>query len=151
MGSFTTPRQPLCLCLTPDTNSLSSWQMPHVHLAQALWKAPQDKNLTHVGAHQTLRGLGPSLFPGSSLASGLQVWCWRHHTCAVDELSFLQHPSPLPTVPFQEAFFPGTVSMLPLWAATAPAINWNQPGGLPSLGSLRVGHDWSDLAAAADC
>ena len=23
------------------------------------------------------------------------------------------------------------------------------PGGLPSLGSHRVGHDWSDLAAAA--
>ena len=25
-----------------------------------------------------------------------------------------------------------------------------EPGGLPSLGSCRVGHDWSDLAAAAD-
>ena len=24
-----------------------------------------------------------------------------------------------------------------------------EPGGLPSLGSYRVGHDWSDLAAAA--
>ena len=24
-----------------------------------------------------------------------------------------------------------------------------KPGGLPSMGSLRVGHDWSDLAAAA--
>ena len=26
-----------------------------------------------------------------------------------------------------------------------------EPGGLPSLGSHRVGHDWSDLAAAAGC
>ena len=25
-----------------------------------------------------------------------------------------------------------------------------EPGGLPSLGSHRVGHDWSGLAAAAD-
>ena len=25
-----------------------------------------------------------------------------------------------------------------------------EPGGLPSIGSHRVGHDWSDLAAAAD-
>ena len=25
------------------------------------------------------------------------------------------------------------------------------PGGLPSIGSHRVGHDWSDLAAAAAC
>ena len=24
-----------------------------------------------------------------------------------------------------------------------------RPGGLPSMGSHRVGHDWSDLAAAA--
>jgi len=24
-----------------------------------------------------------------------------------------------------------------------------EPGGLPSVGSRRVGHDWSDLAAAA--
>ena len=26
-----------------------------------------------------------------------------------------------------------------------------EPGGLPSVGSHRVGHDWSNLAAAADC
>ena len=26
-----------------------------------------------------------------------------------------------------------------------------EPGGLPSMESHRVGHDWSDLAAAADC
>ena len=26
-----------------------------------------------------------------------------------------------------------------------------EPGGLPSMGSHRVGHDWSDLAAAAGC
>ena len=25
-----------------------------------------------------------------------------------------------------------------------------EPGGLPSLGSHRVGHDWSDLAAACN-
>ena len=25
----------------------------------------------------------------------------------------------------------------------------SEPGGLPSMGSHRVGHDWSDLAAAA--
>ena len=26
-----------------------------------------------------------------------------------------------------------------------------EPGGLPSMGSPRVGHDWSDIAAAAAC
>ena len=28
-------------------------------------------------------------------------------------------------------------------------LGTGEPGGLPSLGSHRVGHDWSDLAAAA--
>ena len=30
-----------------------------------------------------------------------------------------------------------------------PAPGTGEPGGLPSMGSHRVGHDWSDLAAAA--
>ena len=35
-------------------------------------------------------------------------------------------------------------------SALAWKIPWKEePGGLPSLGSHRVGHDWSDLAAAA--
>ena len=28
-------------------------------------------------------------------------------------------------------------------------LGTGEPGGLPSMGSDRVGHDWSDLAAAA--
>ena len=39
-------------------------------------------------------------------------------------------------------------------ATHASVLAWRipgtgEPGGLPSLGSHRVGHDWSDLAAAA--
>ena len=39
-------------------------------------------------------------------------------------------------------------------AAHSSVLAWRipgmaEPGGLPSLGSHRVGHDWSDLAAAA--
>ena len=39
-------------------------------------------------------------------------------------------------------------------AAHSSVLAWRipgtgEPGGLPSLGSSRVGHDWSDLAAAA--
>ena len=36
--------------------------------------------------------------------------------------------------------------------STAPACRipgTGEPGGLPSIGSHRVGHDWSNLAAAA--
>ena len=40
-------------------------------------------------------------------------------------------------------------------AAHSSALAWSipgtvEPGGLPSVGSHRVGHDWSDLAAAAE-
>ena len=38
-----------------------------------------------------------------------------------------------------------THSSVPSWRI--PGMG--EPGGLPSLGSHRVGHDWSDLAAAA--
>ena len=39
-------------------------------------------------------------------------------------------------------------------AAHSSVLAWRipgteEPGGLPSMGSHRVGHDWSDLAAAA--
>ena len=36
-------------------------------------------------------------------------------------------------------------SSVPAWRIPGTA----EPGGLPSMGSHRVGHDWSDLAAAA--
>ena len=40
--------------------------------------------------------------------------------------------------------------MAPHSSTPAWKIPWmEEPGGLPSMGSHRVGHDWSDLAAAA--
>ena len=40
--------------------------------------------------------------------------------------------------------------MAPHSSVLAWRIPWmGEPGGLPSMGSHRVGHDWSDLAAAA--
>ena len=42
--------------------------------------------------------------------------------------------------------------MAPPSSALAWKIPWTEePDGLPSMGSHRVGHDWSDLAAAAAC
>ena len=38
-----------------------------------------------------------------------------------------------------------THSSVPAWRIPGTG----EPGGLPSMGSHRVGHDWSDLAAAA--
>ena len=40
-------------------------------------------------------------------------------------------------------------AMAPLFSTLAWKIPWmEEPGGLQSMGSHRVGHDWSDLAAA---
>ena len=36
-------------------------------------------------------------------------------------------------------------------SSTLPGKSIEEPDGLPSIGSHRVGHDWSDLAAAAAC
>ena len=41
-------------------------------------------------------------------------------------------------------------AMAPHSSTLAWKVPWmEEPGGLPSMGSHRVGHDWSDLAAAA--
>ena len=55
------------------------------------------------------------------------------------------------------SYFPFTFHFHALEKEMAPhssVLAWRipgtgEPGGLPSLGSHRVGHDWSDLAAAA--
>ena len=53
---------------------------------------------------------------------------------------------------------PGDISLVAFpqtaMAAHSSTLAWKipwmeEPGGLQSMGSLRVGHDWSDLAAAA--
>ena len=43
---------------------------------------------------------------------------------------------------------------VPSWRRNSSVLAWRipgtgEPGGLPSMGSHRVGHDWSDLAVAA--
>ena len=45
--------------------------------------------------------------------------------------------------------FPGVRNGYPLQYACLENSMDRQPGGLPSMGSHRVGHDWSDSAAAA--
>ena len=42
-----------------------------------------------------------------------------------------------------------------IWSLASSVLVWRipgmeEPGGLPSMGPHRVGHDWSDLAAIAD-
>ena len=65
---------------------------------------------------------------------------------APDDLTLVLSPGSSPTLP------PPSDHLTPYFRDFALA--WRipgtaEPGGLPSMGSHRVGHDWSDLAAAA--
>ena len=58
--------------------------------------------------------------------------------------SLLQHHSSKASIIRCSAFFMATHSSVLAWRIPGTG----EPGGLPSLGSHRVGQDWSDLAAA---
>ena len=64
---------------------------------------------------------------------------------------FLNHQSLIwePHVCFKNwAFIPGRLWFIfPVISLQFPYQQTGEPGGLPSMGSYRVGHDWSDLAA----
>ena len=56
--------------------------------------------------------------------------------------------------PLQKFYVYLTYSLKKEMATHSSVLVWRipgmeEPGGLPSMGSHRVGHDWSDLAAAA--
>ena len=65
------------------------------------------------------------------------------------------------TQPLQEVNFIKTTANITIvkskeMATHSSVLAWRipeteEPSGLPSMGSHRVGHDWSDLAAAAEC
>ena len=84
--------------------------------------------------------------------------------CQIQYLQFLQSSKPLgathyqaPTIFFNRSWFTFNFYFHVLekeMATHSSVLAWRipgtgEPGGLPSMGSHRVGHDWSDLAAAA--
>ena len=81
--------------------------------------------------------LTPALLPGKSHGRRSLVGCspWgRQESDTAERLHFHALEKEMATYPSVPAWrIPGT----------------GEPGGLPSMGSHRVGHDWSDLAAAA--
>ena len=68
-------------------------------------------------------------------------------TCHYPSMSMLisELPEPGPTGVFMEASPMATHSSVLAWRIPGTG----EPGGLPSMGSHRVGHNWSDLVAAA--
>jgi len=62
--------------------------------------------------------------------------------------------APVHGVATEQLYFPFSLSCIgegngnPLQCSCLENPRDGEPGGLPSVGSHRVGHDWSDLAAA---
>ena len=88
-----------------------------------------------------------SKFPGILSAALLQ-----HHLLEFEiaQVEFSRSPTRLSDFTFTFHFHALKKEM----ATHSSVLAWRipgtgEPGGLPSLGSHRVGHDWSDLAAAA--
>ena len=85
----------------------------------------------------------PVLLPGKSHG-------WRRLEAAVHGV--MKSRTRLSNFTFTFRFHPLEQEM----ATHSSVLAWRipgmgQPGGLPSMGSHRVGHDWSNLAAAAAC
>ena len=95
----------------------------------------------------------PSPTPGVySNSCPLSRWCHPTISCSVVPFSSCLQPFPASgSFPISQFFASGGQSIgVSHSSVLAWRILWTvEPGGLPSLGSHRVGHDWSDLAAAA--
>ena len=118
------------------------------------------KKDTGMGWHFPLQGVFPYFSPLNSVShietlntickSNIKDSpCWR-------EVAFRQVPGNLRNdmrwVPWFSfpCIYPTEKVMAPHSSTLAWKIPWmEEPGGLQSMGSLRVGHDWSDSAAAA--
>ena len=83
----------------------------------------------------------PVLLPGKSLGQRSLVGCspWGHKES--DTTEWLHFPFSLSCIGEGN----GNHSSVLAWRIPGTG----EPGGLPSLGSHRVGHNWSDLAAVA--
>ena len=119
---------------------LMAWCISHII---AYWTVSLSLALLSLANSSLSQTLGPSTPPGSIFEPQLAQSLLRDEdieigTCTETLLGCCWHICvPLAT-------------MAPHSSTLAWKIPWmEQPGGLQSMGSLRVGHDWSDLAAAA--
>ena len=83
----------------------------------------------------------PVLLPGKSHGRRSPVGCSPRGRWESDTTEWLHFPSSLSYIGEGH----GNPSSVPAWRIPGTG----EPGGLPSMGSHRVGHDWGDSAAAA--
>ena len=107
---------------------------PKQRQCQRMLKLPH--NCTHLTRHPTLV-LSPGKSHGWRSLVGCSPW-GREESDATEQLTFTVH---FPALEKEMA----THSSVLAWRIPGTG----EPGELPSMGSHRDGHDWSDLAAAA--
>ena len=73
------------------------------------------------------------------------IKCYKKDEMVPEEAGKIEFQSKLKQSVLYKGSDPLTHSSVLAWRIPGTA----GPGGLPSMGSHRVGHDWSDLAAAA--
>ena len=121
-----------------ELRSHMPWGM--AKLKDKYWRIPESYKGTHILCYRRRQWQPtPVLLPGKSHGRRSLVGCspwgrWRLGT--TERLHFHALEKAMATHSSVLAWrIPGT----------------GEPGGLPSMGSHRVRHDWSDLAAAASC
>ena len=86
----------------------------------------------------------------------LRIWVYKHLLMSLLSILWGIYPEVelLDPMVIRCLLFWGTARLLFAVAPHSSTLAWKipwmeEPGGLPSMGSHRVGHDWRDLAAAA--
>ena len=150
-----------------DTDVVVVQPLCHVWLCVTLWTAAHQASLSSLSprvcsnSHPLSRWFDPTVSssvtpfsscPQSFPASGSFPMSW-FFTSGAQSIGASASVLPMNI----QGWFPLGLTSLILEKAVAPhssVLAWRipgtgEPGGLPSTGSHRVGHDWSDLAAAA--
>ena len=152
-----------CYCVICEVLSNYLWlqrlcisvQFSHSVMSNSLWSY----GLQHA------RLPCPSPIPGAcSNSYPLSWWCHQTISSSVIPFSCLQSFPALGSFPMSQLFTSGSLSDFTFtfhfhalekeMATHSSVLAWRipemgEPGGLPSMGSHRVGYDWSNLAAAA--
>ena len=138
-----------------DSRKIHLWGMRARRSKETRRRAPQ-----HVGERESWLWL---LYLYVFLSLGLSYVNWASQECCLFYLRSSLWSSDLllfyvrrlfPSLSFSHRHFGLLFPILPTWQYLTLLLAWRipgmvDPGGLPSMGSHRVGHDWSDLVAVA--
>ena len=132
-----------CIAKTHQLLAINNWKLIlkeyNLQKHQQIWIVRTNLNMGNICIRRRLRHPTPVLLPGKSHGRRSMVGCspWGlEESDTAERLHFHFYALEKEMA---------TRSSVLAWRVPGTA----EPGGLPSMGSHRDGHDWSDLAAAA--